>query len=48
MPGDIDDRCFEFQPVMKSLSIISRRLVFEIGEKLAGWRADLLIRLSGR
>jgi hypothetical protein len=48
MPGGINDRYLEFQPVMKSVSMIARRLVGEIGEKMAGWRADLLIRRSGR
>jgi len=43
MPGDIDERCFVFQLVMQAASMMGRRLMVEIGEKLADWRADLLI-----
>lgn len=46
MPGDIDEGCYKFQSVMNLASIMAGRLVVENGEKMAGWRADLLIRRS--
>lgn len=44
MPGGINERCLEFQPVKSADFRIARGPVITIGEKLAALRADLLSR----